>query len=240
MWTQSHAMSSDQSWSKVDRKKQRRNKGLLTQPDSQLSHLQPMPQSLQNDDVINPASAPHDWPIQSERGPWSPSKACLPPAPCPGQEVATAPPNPVHKYLPESGAQSALTDEQVQLLPSELEKMSFQHNRAIYTQGNSMARPSPGPKIYQPQTHSSTGCNPAGPLAADRAKLQQQPNSSSPPQEMARRHSFNSMPSQQSYPVASPAATAGHSDERLMSGQGSSARSSGGLATPSAASPCCF
>ena len=65
MWKQSHTVSSDQSWSKVDRKKERRNKGLLTQPDS---HFQPMPQSLQNDDAFTPASASHDWPIQSERG----------------------------------------------------------------------------------------------------------------------------------------------------------------------------
>ncbi len=187
-----------------------------------------MPQALQNDDVFAPASAPHDWPIQSERGPWSPSKASLPPATCPGQEVATVLQSSVHEYLPESSAQSAPPEEQVQLLPSTLEKMSFQHNRAIYTQGNSMARPYPGLKTHQPQTHSSTGCNPAGPLAADRAELQQQTNSSSPPQEMMHRHSFDSMPSQQSYAPASPAATAGHWYAGLKSGQGSSALSSGG------------
>ncbi len=221
----------DQSWSKVDRKKERRNKALLSQPESQLSHFQPMLQSLQNGDAFTPASAPHDWPIQSERSRWSPSEASLPPVICPVQEVPTALQSPVHEYLPESAAQSAPPDEQVRLLPNELEKMSFQHNRAIYTQSNSMAGPSPGPKTYQPQTHSSTGCNPAGPLAADRAELQQQPNSSSPAQEMAHRHSFNSMPSQQSYAPASPAATAGHWDAGLKSGQGSSALSAGGPAT---------
>ena len=237
MWKQSHTVSSDQSWSKVDRKKERRNKGLLTHPDSQLSHFQPMPQSLQNDDAFTPASASHDWPIQSERCPWSPSRPCLPPAACPRQEVATGLQTPVYKYLPGSSAQSGPPDE---LLLSELEKMSIQHNRAMCTQNNSMARPSPGPKTYQPQTHSSTGCNPAGPLAADTAEVQQQPNSSRPPQEMMHRHSFNSMPTQQSYTPISPAATAGHWDAGLKSGQGSSAISSGGSATQSAASPCCF
>ncbi|KAL0021275.1 hypothetical protein WJX79_005947 [Trebouxia sp. C0005] len=50
MWKQSHTALSDQSWSRVDRKKERRNKGLPTQPDSHLSHFQPMPQPSQNDD----------------------------------------------------------------------------------------------------------------------------------------------------------------------------------------------
>ena len=132
MWTQSHPLSlTDQSWSKVDRKKERRNKALLSQPESQLSHFQPMLQSLQNDDAFTPASAPHDWPIQSERSRWSPSEASLRPVICPVQEVPTALQSPVHEYLPESAAQSAPPDEQVQLLPSELEKMSFQHNRAM-------------------------------------------------------------------------------------------------------------
>ncbi|DBA77474.1 TPA: hypothetical protein ACH3X1_009298 [Trebouxia sp. C0004] len=219
---QSHTLSSDQSWSKVDRKKYRRNKGLLTQLDSQLPHFQPMPQSLQNDAVFTPASAPHDWPIQSERGPSSSSKPSLPPAPCPGQEVATAHQSPVHQYLPEISAQSAPPDEQVQ--PSKLENMSFQPNRAIYTQ---MARPYPGSKTHQPQTHSSACCNPAGPRATGRAEMQQQPNSSSPAPIMRHKHSNNSMPSQQSYAPASTAASAGHWDAGLKSGQGSSALSSG-------------
>ncbi len=229
-------MSSDQSWSKVDRKKERRNKALLSQPDSHVSHFQPMPQSLQNDDEFNPASAPHDWPIRSERSRWSPSKASLPPVTCPVQEGATALQSSVQEYLPEGAAQSAPPDEQVQLLPSELEKMSFQHNRAMYTQRNSVARPLHGPQTYQPQTHSSTGCNPSGPLA----ELQQQPNSNIPPQEMTHRHSFHSMPSQQSYAPASPAATAEHWNVGFKAGQESSAQSSGGSATQSAASPCCF
>jgi len=212
MWKQSHAMSSDQSWSKVDRKKERRNKALLS------------------------ASAPHDWPIRSERSRWSPSKASLPPVTCPVQEGATALQSSVQEYLPEGAAQSAPPDEQVQLLPSELEKMSFQHNRAMYTQRNSVARPFHGPQTYQPQTHSSTGCNPSGPLA----ELQQQPNSNIPPQEMTHRHSFHSMPSQQSYAPASPAATAEHWNVGFKAGQESSAQSSGGSATQSAASPCCF
>ena len=241
MWKQSHTVSSDQSWSKVDRKKERRNKGLLTQPDSQLLQSQPMPQSLQNDDVINPASAPHDWPIQSGMGAWSPSQSCFKPlATCLGPE-ATALESPVHGYLPESSAQSAPPDGQVQLLPSELEKMSFQHNRAIYTDGNSMARPYAGPKTHQLQMHSNAGCNPAGPLAAAaRAELQQRPNSSSPAQKMTHGSSCNSMPSQQSYAPASTAATAGHWDTGLKSGQESSTSSSGGSATQSAASLCCF
>ena len=236
MWKQSHAMSSDQSWSKVDRKKGRRNKGLLSQPDRHLSHFQPMPQSLQNDDEFNPASAPHDWPIRSEGSCWSPSEASLPPVTCPVQEVATALQFPGHENLLEGAAQSAPPDEQVQLLPSELEKMSFQHNRAMYTQSNSMARPFYGPQTYQPQMHSSTGCNPSDPPA----ELQQQPNSNIPPQEMVHRHSFHSMPSQQSYAPASAAATAGHWNAGLKAGQGSSALSSGVSATQPTASPCCF
>ncbi|KAA6426044.1 MAG: hypothetical protein FRX49_03896 [Trebouxia sp. A1-2] len=132
IWEQSHTVLSDQSWSKVDRKKERRNKGLPTQPDSHLSRFQPMPQPSQNDDEFKPAS---DWPIQSERGPWSLSKPSLPPAPCPDQEVATALQSPVHEALPESSAQSAPLHEQIKLLPSEREKMSFQHNRAMYTPG---------------------------------------------------------------------------------------------------------
>ncbi|DBA68222.1 TPA: hypothetical protein ACH3X2_013838 [Trebouxia sp. C0005] len=222
IWEQSHTVLSDQSWSKVDRKKERRNKGLPTQPDSHLSRFQPMPQPSQNDDEFKPAS---DWPIQSERGPWSLSKPSLPPAPCPDQEVATALQSPVHEALPESSAQSAPLHEQIKLLPSEREKMSFQHNRAMYTPGKSMTRLYPDLMTHQPQTHSSAGCNPAGPVAsAARAEPQQQPNSSSPAQEMMHGHSFISMPS---YNPASPAATAGHWHAGLKPGQESSALSSG-------------
>ncbi|DBA76703.1 TPA: hypothetical protein ACH3X2_008737 [Trebouxia sp. C0005] len=101
MWEQSPTVLSDQSWSKVDGKKERRNYELPTQPDSHLSRFQPMPQSLHNDDVFTPAP---DWLNQSERDPWSLSKFSLPPAPCPDQEAATALQSPVHEALQESSA----------------------------------------------------------------------------------------------------------------------------------------
>ncbi|KAL0026748.1 hypothetical protein WJX79_009938 [Trebouxia sp. C0005] len=94
MWEQSPTVLSDQSWSKVDGKKERRNYELPTQPDSHLSRFQPMPQSLHNDDVFTPAP---DWLNQSERDPWSLSKFSLPPAPCPDQEAATALQSPEHE-----------------------------------------------------------------------------------------------------------------------------------------------